>query len=155
MLKVKGKVLNLTYIKKNQLLIFIIHNSGFGRVFFAKNRKTGEQVAIKKQKLNSRSQRRQIATEASFLYFCKHQNIVGYENIFQVGDDIWVKYYLSFFFFFSYRIFLLIYFYLKIIMEYLDGGTIHKALQIKKFSEGCIAFITDQVYFISLILLYF
>jgi len=55
--------------------------------------------------------------------------------------------------FYYYFIYIYIYiyiYYLKIIMEYLDGGTIHKALQIKKFSEGCIAFITDQVYFFPL-----
>lgn len=97
-------------------------------MFFAKNKKTGLQVAIKKVKATSKKQRRQIANEVSFLSFCNHQNLVGFEDVFQVGDTVWI------------------------VMHYLDGGTVHRALQKKKFTESQMSFVADQVRVIVIML---
>jgi len=94
---------------------------GFGRVYFAKNKKTGKQVAIKKLKADCFKIRRESAIEISFLTYLSHQNIVSFENVYDVDGEIWI------------------------VMEYLDGGTIHKALKQTHLSESQMAFIADQM----------
>jgi len=94
---------------------------GFGKVDFAKKKKGGQQVAIKKLKIESEKERRDVVSEASFLRTLNHENIVKFVGLHPVEDGAWL------------------------VMEYVSGGNLKEAIGVTELVETHIAFVMEQV----------
>jgi serine/threonine protein kinase len=94
---------------------------GFGRVFGAKDRTTKKHVAIKKLPHVSEKDKRNNWCEIGFLATCKHPNIVRFLDAWEVKDEVWI------------------------VMEFLEGGTLHEAIKVHQFCERHIAYIAREV----------
>lgn len=94
---------------------------GFGRVFGAKDRTTKKHVAIKKLPHVTEKDKRSNWCEIGFLATCKHPNIVRFLDAWEVKDEVWI------------------------VMEFLEGGTLHEAIKVHQFCERHIAYIAREV----------
>jgi serine/threonine protein kinase len=94
---------------------------GFGRVFGAKDMTTKKRVAIKKLPHVTEKDKRNNWCEIGFLATCQHPNIVRFLSAWEMEDEVWI------------------------VMEFLDGGTLHEAIKVHQFSERHIAYIAREV----------
>jgi len=94
---------------------------GFGRVFGAKDTTTKRHVAIKKLPHVTERDKRNNWCEIGFLATCKHPNIVRFLGAWEMTDEVWI------------------------VMEFLEGGTLHEAIKVHQFCERHIAYIAREV----------
>jgi hypothetical protein len=65
-------------------------DSGYGSVYFAKNKRNGKLVAIKKITIKNEATELACRREISFLKFCAHPTIVKFVDALRVENEIWV-----------------------------------------------------------------
>lgn len=94
---------------------------GFGRVYFAKHRRSGDLIAIKKVDASTEKQDEACRREIFFLELCRAPTIVDYRGAYRVDNEIWIA------------------------MEYLEGCDIDRACQTFNFKEEHIAFVAFSV----------
>eukprot|EP01094_Clydonella_sp_ATCC50884_P011836 TRINITY_DN2167_c0_g1_i3.p1 TRINITY_DN2167_c0_g1~~TRINITY_DN2167_c0_g1_i3.p1 ORF type:complete len:807 (+),score=310.83 TRINITY_DN2167_c0_g1_i3:153-2573(+) len=70
----------------------VIGKGGYGVVYKATFRPTGEEVAVKQMPLLNEldPHSKKLATEVKVLALCKHPNIVGFKGCFYSNDTIWL-----------------------------------------------------------------
>jgi len=93
---------------------------GFGVVFEGQKNKL--KIAIKKMPHVTRSERHKNLREVAFLHHLVHNNIVKYEGAIIADSELWL------------------------LMEWMDGGTLHQALSSKHtFDEPSIAYVVREM----------
>eukprot|EP01102_Stenamoeba_stenopodia_P014132 TRINITY_DN4664_c0_g1_i2.p1 TRINITY_DN4664_c0_g1~~TRINITY_DN4664_c0_g1_i2.p1 ORF type:complete len:457 (+),score=109.05 TRINITY_DN4664_c0_g1_i2:217-1587(+) len=94
---------------------------GFGKVFYAKNLENKLTVAIKRIQHESAKERFRNISEIVFLKTFDHPNILRYAECWEWKNELWI------------------------VTEYMEGGTLKEAINVRKFTEGDISYIARQV----------
>ncbi|XP_023800672.1 serine/threonine-protein kinase PAK 3-like isoform X2 [Cyanistes caeruleus] len=97
-----------------------IGKGGFGTVFTAVETATGEEVAIKKISLVEDSSSELCVNEIQVMRDNKNSNIVNYIDSYLVDEDLWL------------------------VMEYMDGGSLHDVIRETRMAEGEIATVSRE-----------
>jgi len=98
-----------------------IGKGGFGEVFIAKRKSTGQQVAIKILRKSFDDFFRELAREISLLKSCHHPNIVNFIESYVWQNQIWI------------------------VMEYCSGGSLHQLCEHTIMGEDHISYIACNI----------
>jgi len=93
---------------------------GFGQVFHAKHLENKLLVAIKRVK-HTKKEKVPNFTEILLLRSFDHQNIVRYIETYEWNEELWI------------------------VMEFMEGGTLREAINIRKFLECEISYVVRQI----------
>jgi len=96
-------------------------SGGFGEVSHYKNVENKVMVAMKKLQHRTPKEKQRNLAEVALLLSLNHPNIVRYVEAFEYTDELWI------------------------VMEYLEGGTLKEAAELRKFSENDISYIARQI----------
>ncbi|XP_059692967.1 serine/threonine-protein kinase PAK 3-like [Haemorhous mexicanus] len=97
-----------------------IGKGGFGTVCMAVETATGEEVAIKKISLAQESGSELCLNEIQVMRGNKHANLVNYLDSYLVDEELWL------------------------VMEYMDGGSLHDVIRETRMAEGEIAAVSRE-----------
>ncbi|XP_056370527.1 serine/threonine-protein kinase PAK 3-like [Oenanthe melanoleuca] len=98
----------------------IIGKGGFGTVCTAVETATGEEVAIKKISLLQESSKELCVKEIQVMRDNKDGNLVNYIDSYLVHEELWL------------------------VMEYMDGGSLHDVIRETRMAEGEIAVVSRE-----------
>ncbi|XP_056370522.1 serine/threonine-protein kinase PAK 3-like [Oenanthe melanoleuca] len=98
----------------------IIGKGGFGTVCMAVETATGEEVAIKKISLLQESSKELCVKEIQVMRDNKDGNLVNYIDSYLVHEELWL------------------------VMEYMDGGSLHDVIRETRMAEGEIAVVSRE-----------
>ncbi len=116
------EVLKTTPIKKDfRVSKDKVGQGGFGTVYAGKRLKGKNNVAIKKMPHVNHKNKTNNFQEIYFLRIVDHPNIVKYDCCYQVLDELWL------------------------IMEFMEGGTLRRAVQLHHFTEAQIAYVAHEI----------
>eukprot|EP01125_Pyxidicula_operculata_P008029 TRINITY_DN2712_c0_g1_i1.p1 TRINITY_DN2712_c0_g1~~TRINITY_DN2712_c0_g1_i1.p1 ORF type:complete len:306 (+),score=42.28 TRINITY_DN2712_c0_g1_i1:358-1275(+) len=101
--------------KKNYTVSDQIGKGGFGKVFLAVA--DNKKIALKKIPHETTRQKRKNFQEIRFLKYCDHPNILKLDHASLMTDEMWLA------------------------TEFLEGGTLTKAVQVRHFTEPEIAYV--------------
>nr|XP_054508777.1 serine/threonine-protein kinase PAK 3-like [Agelaius phoeniceus] len=97
-----------------------IGKGGFGTVCMAVETATGEEVAIKKISLLQESGSELCLNEIQVMRGNKHANLVNYVDSYLLDEELWL------------------------VMEYMDGGSLHDVIRETRLAEGEIAAVSRE-----------
>ncbi|XP_054145352.1 serine/threonine-protein kinase PAK 3-like [Melozone crissalis] len=97
-----------------------IGKGGFGLVCMAVETATGEEVAIKKISLLQESGSELCLNEIQVMRGNKHANLVNYVDSYLLDEELWL------------------------VMEYMDGGSLHDVIRETRLAEGEIAAVSRE-----------
>ncbi|RMC22394.1 hypothetical protein DUI87_00708 [Hirundo rustica rustica] len=97
-----------------------IGKGGFGTVCMAVETATGEEVAIKKISLLQESSNELCVNEIQVMRHHKNGNLVNYVDSYLVDEELWL------------------------VMEYMDGGSLHDVIRETRMAEGEIAAVSRE-----------
>ncbi|XP_039946954.1 serine/threonine-protein kinase PAK 3-like [Hirundo rustica] len=97
-----------------------IGKGGFGTVCMAVETATGEEVAIKKISLLQESSNELCVNEIQVMRHHKNDNLVNYVDSYLVDEELWL------------------------VMEYMDGGSLHDVIRETRMAEGEIAAVSRE-----------
>ncbi|XP_068858566.1 serine/threonine-protein kinase PAK 3-like [Aphelocoma coerulescens] len=97
-----------------------IGKGGFGTVCTAVDTATGEEVAIKKISLLRESSTELCVNEIQVMRDSKNANLVNYVDSYLVDEELWL------------------------VMEYMDGGSLHDVIRETRMAEGEIAAVSRE-----------
>lgn len=103
-------------------VLSIIGKGNFGRVYKARNRNSGEIVAVK-QMLAVEDEVESLRKEVEMLRLCGHENVVAYKGTYKTMNDLWIA------------------------MEYCAGGSVDSIYTVARrpLCEALIAYIMREV----------